>query len=749
MTVDVGMAAAAETIAPEHCNRPMKDDGTEAQLPPDRDGADLPLRVRRVHDPERIMNYTIHRTNNRSDSDLPHRDRREHDPVVIMDYTIHRTDNCDNNDLPLQAWREHGPEVSMVYTTHRTDNGGGTGLPLRARLAHDPEVIMDYTAHHIITGGGPDLHPRARREHNPEVVMDYTIRCTDNSIGAGPPSRARLEHDPEEIIEYTIHRIDNRGGSDLPLRARREHDPVVILDYTIRRTDNRGGADRPLRARREHDPEVNLDYTIHRADDETAPVDSSRPVESNGAEARRSADHRGTEVCRRDRPEQNPVKATDCDDPRDVAGYVTRSGKDECWHPRGSPALGHGDGGRDRGEDHEASSLVQQFVKVVALAAQAVHAFDPPFEDGMEPEWWQRVLREGFELQRDGYDVWQLTEQMEARIVARHDEPYELAALRWLDGLRRTWHENSEAGLEPQWGPAPEGEADYFVEDAELTMRDYWVHEARPPSCLAEGRKRRAEAARQERSRTPRRNLETGAKPQEQDERRSLLAGRVTGDGDMTSFVVKKFLLKKKDSRSLRRLVDNPEAWRKGPGVTVTASTRVLAPRAPGRGRASGSRGSSTPTACAVAPRGRGRGSSGDRPILVDDGEDDEEMDELGASFLWRSLLGLETDSDYENEEADRMPGFVNEPAYSTVYETLADQPPQAFAAMQESLPRFVELLHNDLQAIVDRVGAERGIGSSAATTRGDDEAAGGVCGTPARRNRLQSGNHSWCSGGR
>ena len=418
------------------------------------------------------------------------------------------------------------------------------------------------------------------------------------------------------------------------------------------------------------------------------------------------------------------MKAADCDDPRDVAGYVTRSGKDECWHPRGSPALGNGDGGRDRGEDHEASSLVQQFVRVVALAAQAVHAFDPPFEDGMESEWWQRVLREGFELQRDGYDVWQLTEQMEARIVARHDEPYELAALRWLDGLRRTWHENSEAGLEPQWGPAPEGEADYFVEDTELTMRDYWVHEARPPSCLAEGRKRKAEAARQERSRTPQRNLETGAKPQEQEERRSLLAGRVTGDGDMTSFVVKKFLLKKKDSRSLRRLVDNPEAWRKGPGVTVTASTRVLAPRAPERGRASGSRGGSTPTACAVAPRGRGRGSSGDRPILVDDGEDDEEMDALGASFLWRSLLGLETDSDYENEEADRMPGFVNEPAYSTVYETLADQPPQAFAAMQESLPRFVELLHNDLQAIVDRVGAERGIGSSAAATRGDDEAA-------------------------
>ena len=383
-----------------------------------------------------------------------------------------------------------------------------------------------------------------------------------------------------------------------------------------------------------------------------------------------------------------PAQDRPIDDLRDPTDYTTHRKNAET---------------RDGGET---VSLVQQFVKVVVLATQAVQAFDPPFEDGIEPEWRQRVLREGFELQRDGYDMWELAEAVEARIVARQDGPYEQTAVRWLDGLRRTWQESSEAGLAPTWGPAPDGEDDFFVEDTELTMRDHWVREVRPMRCHNMGQRSAAAATRQDRSRTPTRNPETATTPQQRKEERSLLAGRVAGDGDATSFVVKKFLLKKKDSRSLRRLVDNPEAWRQGPGVTVTSSTRVLAPRASGHGRTSGSRGSSAPAACIPAPRGRGRGRASDRPIVVDDGEDNEEMDEWGASFLWRSLLGLETDSDYENEEPDRMPGFVNEPAYSTVYETLMDQPPQAFATMQESLPRFVELLHNDLRPIVDRVGA-------------------------------------------
>ena len=73
-------------------------------------------------------------------------------------------------------------------------------------------------------------------------------------------------------------------------------------------------------------------------------------------------------------------------------------------------------------------------------------------------------------------------------------------------------------------------------------------------------------------------------------------------------------------------------------------------------------------------------------------------------------MLGLDTDSDYEDEEPSHMPGFVNEPAYSTVYETLMDKPPEEYAMMVAALPNFVELLQSDLQAIAARVGHERGL---------------------------------------
>ena len=109
------------------------------------------------------------------------------------------------------------------------------------------------------------------------------------------------------------------------------------------------------------------------------------------------------------------------------------------------------------------------------------------------------------------------------------------------------------------------------------------------------------------------------------------------------------------------------------------------------------------------SPRGgSGRGTSSAR----EEGRDEEE-----PSFLWRTLLGLDTDSDYEDEEPQRMPGFINEPAYSTVFETLMDKSPAEFQVMAEALPNFVGLLSSELHDIVARVGHERGLGTARSPT--------------------------------
>ena len=113
---------------------------------------------------------------------------------------------------------------------------------------------------------------------------------------------------------------------------------------------------------------------------------------------------------------------------------------------------------------------------------------------------------------------------------------------------------------------------------------------------------------------------------------------------------------------------------------------------------------------CETRPRTASGATGSTDPIRVEDDEAEGDMDELGASFLWRTLLILDTDSDYEDEVPDRMPGFINEPAYSTVYETLMDKNPQEYQAMLEALPHFIGLLQSDLKAILDRVAHDRGL---------------------------------------
>ena len=62
-------------------------------------------------------------------------------------------------------------------------------------------------------------------------------------------------------------------------------------------------------------------------------------------------------------------------------------------------------------------------------------------------------------------------------------------------------------------------------------------------------------------------------------------------------------------------------------------------------------------------------------------------MDDLDAKFVWRSMLGLESDEDYEDEQPEHMPGFVNEPTWSSVYETLMSHTEADFRTMRAALP--------------------------------------------------------------
>ena len=94
----------------------------------------------------------------------------------------------------------------------------------------------------------------------------------------------------------------------------------------------------------------------------------------------------------------------------------------------------------------------------------------------------------------------------------------------------------------------------------------------------------------------------------------------------------------------------------------------------------------------------------------------------MSSSFLWRTLLGLDTDSDYEDEVPDRMPGFINEPRYSAVYETLMDKTPQEYDTMMEALPQFIGLLQADLKAILDRVAHDRGLEPRQSQARGSED---------------------------
>ena len=82
--------------------------------------------------------------------------------------------------------------------------------------------------------------------------------------------------------------------------------------------------------------------------------------------------------------------------------------------------------------------------------------------------------------------MWGLADRVDARIAARRDVHYDMVARRWVEGLRRTWHQQEAQQPVPGWATVPESDIAYPEEDIELTMREYWMLEfqqAMPSSC--------------------------------------------------------------------------------------------------------------------------------------------------------------------------------------------------------------------------------------------------------------------------
>ncbi|CAE7808075.1 unnamed protein product [Symbiodinium sp. CCMP2592] len=182
-------------------------------------------------------------------------------------------------------------------------------------------------------------------------------------------------------------------------------------------------------------------------------------------------------------------------------------------------------------------------------------------------------------------------------------------------------------------------------------------------------------------------------------------------DYDQTALVVRKwYLKKKKKSGYMRRLVDNPAAWRTGPGVTVTSSTRhLLHDRHHSRSAATPpSGGDHSGRATAASSSNRGERCEPGTPFPSAAETEPQDMED--AHFIWRAVLQLESDEECEEAEPQRMPGFINDPVWSNVWETLANQSEPAFRLMRRALPGFLELVGQDLQSIVDQVAYQRGI---------------------------------------
>ena len=404
-------------------------------------------------------------------------------------------------------------------------------------------------------------------------------------------------------------------------------------------------------------------------------------------------------------------------------------------------------------EGDEVSKM--QALRGVSLTAALLGgsaAFEDAFYDGEEPRWFLMMLEDGYELQRSGLDMSEVSNAIEQAIMAKNDPRYECDAGKWAAGLRRRWLSEPQTGRPLRWGPRP---PDYIQEFASEVaehwrMRKRWLRELCPTAvanraceraridaerpdvaCSREAldkEQQEAQAQRLSRSRSPQRKHATVAHPEQRPHSRPSVQRRLLSqkpkanqeendsereqdhDGEESALVVRKWYLKKKTGGGgyLRRLVSNPAAWNPGPGVTVTKTTRHLLPMA-GRSGGSASSSDNRPwrsrecrTSTAADP-GETRTSEGETA-------ESEPQDIEDAQFIWRAMLQLDSDEEAETDEPGRMPGFINEPYWSSVWETLNDQSEPAFRLMRQALPGFIHLLGQELQNIVDQVSHRRGI---------------------------------------
>ena len=87
-----------------------------------------------------------------------------------------------------------------------------------------------------------------------------------------------------------------------------------------------------------------------------------------------------------------------------------------------------------------------------------------------------------------------------------------------------------------------------------------------------------------------------------------------------------------------------------------------------------------------------------------------QEMDPQSAQFHWRTILGWDSDDEFEDAQPVRWPGFINDPVWSNVYESLMDLPDHQIQMMAAELPETMRLVQQDLVAIVQQVSIDRNI---------------------------------------
>ena len=560
------------------------------------------------------------------DHDLSHRGRREQDPPEPLNYVISRKMKAEREQYLLKPpnYLIHHKMTGLgpiERGAHKDRLGEECGQSAQRDLAlHQHEDDERRLPVGQVERGGElrvhdhDLRHRGRREQYPPEPLNYVISrkmkaereqyllkppnylIHHKMTGLGPTERGAhkdrlgeecgqaaqgdpaLHQHEEDERRLPVGQVE-RGGElrvhdhDLSHRGRREQYPPEPLNYVI---------SRKMKAEREQYLLKPPNYLIHHKMTVLGPTERGAHKDRLGEECGQSAEpttQRANRQCREQGASYRCARTNGCS--KAVASSDLMAQDDMM----------------------DDTSSFQQLHFVVALTQMSnVKGFDRPWPVDTEPVWWQNLLEEGFEIQRTGFCMWTLADRVETQAMARMDERYSTGIASWIDGWRMRWDEESQAGRPVRWGPINEQECEDYVVRAENVLRKKWLEHTFPVACnnwaleryfaefelhgTPEGDQRRvreeeeeeARATRLSRSRTPQRRGWPSAS-NSRDAARGLLNRRNTEETEEMALVVKKFLLKKKNAKSFRRLVDNPEAWRSGPGVTVTTSTRQLRPR--------------------------------------------------------------------------------------------------------------------------------------------------------------------------